>query len=83
MMRGARIGWEMSQRDHDWIDEGVAWGWTMPAKAHPLLRAYGIRHVRAGLLMIYAYLALVPQAPNWRLLWEREWRAYAIRRGWC
>ena len=69
--------------DPDWHDEALAWGWPMPAPAHPLLRAWGVRHLRSVLLVVHAYIALVPSAPDWRLLWQREWRARGIWHGWC
>jgi hypothetical protein len=81
--RGARLGWEITVRDHDWIDEGAAWQWEMPAKAAPFWRRWGIRHVRAFGVELWAWLTFMPTEPEWRALWRAEWVAYAIRRGWC
>jgi len=83
MMRGARIGWEISQRDHDWVDEGLAWGFEMPAKAHPLLRRWGLRHLRSWIVLVQAYVFPLHRAPDWREMWRKEWVSYAIWRGWC
>lgn len=83
MERGQRDGHEVNQRDRDWVDEGIAWQWEMPKKAHPFLRHRGIRHIRSAWLVASAYILIVPQIPDWRELWRKEWVAYAIRRGWC
>lgn len=83
MERGQRPGFLMTQRDHDWLDEGVAWQWKMPEKAHPFLRRWGIRHIRSAWLVAQAYVFIIPIAPDWQELWRKEWLAYAIRRGWC
>jgi hypothetical protein len=71
------------QPDLDWIDEGVAWNWEMPTKAHPLWRRWGLRHVRAAAGVLWAYLSFKPLRPDWHALWRAHWVAYAIRRGWC
>lgn len=84
MERGQRTGYLMTHRDHDWLDEGVAWQWEMPAKAAPCWRCWGIRHVRAAIMMMRAYVFISPRHPgDWQQMWRREWIAYAIRRGWC
>lgn len=71
------------QPDLDWIDEGIAWNWEMPAKASPLWRRWGLRHARAAGKVVWAYLCFRPCQPDWHALWRAHWLAYAIRRGWC
>jgi len=71
------------QRDLDWLDEATAWGWRISEKAAPFWRLWGIRHARAMGIVLKAYLGFRPFAPDWKALWYAEWRAYAIRRGWC
>ena len=72
-----------TERDHDWLDEAIAWQWELPPVAGWFWRLYGIRHIRSALWVAGAYILLVPCKPDWHALWRREWTAYAIRRGWC
>jgi hypothetical protein len=75
-------GYLMTPRDFDWLDEGLAWQFQMPAPAFVVFRWWGIRHARAALLVAGAYIHLIPAKPDWRKLWQREWVAYAVWRGW-
>lgn len=83
MERGKRPDFLMTERDHEWLDEAIAWQWEMPEIPGPFWRRWGIRHIRSAWLVANAYIFFVPTVPDWRELWKMEWVAYAIRRGWC
>lgn len=83
MERGARPDQAVAQRDLDWIDEATAFGWAIPEKAGRLCRSWGVRHARAAWIVAVSYLAFNPLKPDWKAMWYAQWRAYAIRRGWC
>jgi len=84
MERGQRPGYLLTKRDHEWLDEAVAWQWKIPARPAPIWRAWGVRHVRSWVMLFRAYVFILPSSSDaWRELWRREWLAYAIRRGWC
>ena len=69
--------------DSDWIDEAIAWEWPVPARPAPFWRWFGVRHMRAGVMLLRAYVFPLHRAPVWREMWRREWLARGILRGWC
>lgn len=69
-----------SDKDHLWFDEGLKRGWELPAPARPGLRVWGVRHLRSFWHVWHAYHAF--EEREWKLLWYKEWVAYAITKGW-
>lgn len=75
-------GYTYLQTDKDrlWFDEGRKRGWSLPAPARLALRVWGIRHLRSFWHVWQAYHDFDER--EWKLLWQKEWVGYAIKRGW-
>lgn len=82
--RGRGPGFLVTQKDHDWLDEAIAWQFEMPEIAGPFWRIWGVRHIRAWWMELRAHAFIsIREQGDWTKIWRAEWIAYAIRRGWC
>lgn len=75
---------DMLDSDRAWLQDQLQFGWSLPRKAHWLLRRPIIRHVRALVLS----WRIETRSAFWRSIGATysgydAWVVYAIARGWC